>query len=83
MFEEPQLIHFADAPSSRVPDSLLVIGVVQGNVAKAYPVNFLGYHHKVQDSVGTQPVLVTYCTMCRTGRVFSPVVAGKRKRSGW
>jgi len=77
MFEEPQLIRFANASDNRLPDSLLVIGLVKGNVAKAYPVNYLGYHHKVQDSVGTQPVLVTYCTMCRTGRVFSPVINGK------
>jgi hypothetical protein len=77
MFEEPGVVRFADAQHNQVPDSLLVIGVVEGNVAKAYPVNYLGYHHKVQDSVGTTPVLVTYCTMCRTGRVYSPVINGK------
>jgi hypothetical protein len=76
MFEEPQTVKFATRAESKVPDSLLVIGVVHGGIAKAYPVNYLGYHHKVQDYVGTLPVLVTYCTMCRTGRVFSPVVNG-------
>jgi hypothetical protein len=77
MFEEPGIVRFADAAHNQVPDTLLVIGVIEGNVAKAYPVNYLGYHHKVQDSVGTTPVLVTYCTMCRTGRVYSPVINGK------
>lgn len=77
MFEEPQSIRFATAASNRVPDSLLVVGLVQGGLAKAYPVNYLGYHHKVQDSLGQQPVLVTYCTMCRTGRVYSPILNGK------
>ncbi|MDO1445008.1 DUF3179 domain-containing (seleno)protein [Rhodocytophaga aerolata] len=76
MFEEPQIIRFASSQSNQVPDTLLVLGVVEGSVAKAYPVNYLGYHHKVQDSVGQVPVLVTYCTMCRTGRVFSPVING-------
>jgi hypothetical protein len=76
MFEEPQTVTFARPKESKVPDSLLVIGVVHEGVAKAYPVNYLGYHHKVQDQIGTLPVLVTYCTMCRTGRVFSPVVNG-------
>lgn len=77
MFVEPQTVRFANAQENRVPDTLMVIGVVRNNVAKAYPVNYLGYHHKVQDSVGTTPVLVTYCTMCRSGRVFSPVLQGK------
>jgi hypothetical protein len=77
MFEEPQSVRFAPASENQVPDSLLVLGVVKGDVAKAYPVNYLGYHHKVQDSVGPMPVLVTYCTMCRTGRVFSPLIEGK------
>jgi hypothetical protein len=31
----------------------------------------------VRDSVGGEPVLVSYCTVCRTGRVFSPVVEGQ------
>lgn len=79
MFEEPQTVRFATATTNQVPDSLLVIGVVHDGTAKAYPVNYLGYHHKVQDSVGTLPVLVTYCTMCRTGRVYNPIVAGKHQ----
>jgi hypothetical protein len=77
MFQEPQTVKFATRAESKVPDSLLVIGVVHDGIAKAYPVNYLGYHHKVQDYVGRMPVLVTYCTMCRSGRVFSPVVNGK------
>ena len=40
---------------------------------------FLGYHHHIQDVVGGSPVLVTYCTVCRTGRVFEPVVNGKQE----
>jgi hypothetical protein len=31
----------------------------------------------VRDTVGGTPVMVTYCTVCRTGRVYSPVVKGK------
>jgi hypothetical protein len=38
---------------------------------------FIGYHHQVRDTVGGKEVLVSYCTVCRTGRVFSPVVRGR------
>lgn len=79
MFEEPQTIKFANAIHNKVPESFVVIGLVNNGVAKAYPLVYLGYHHKVQDDVGNEPVLVTYCTMCRTGRVYDPVINGKRQ----
>lgn len=77
MFRETRKAVFANGITNRVPRTYLVIGVVNNGVAKAYPVIYLGYHHKVQDEIGGKPVLVTYCTMCRTGRVYSPVINGK------
>ncbi len=79
MFEEPHSIVFANALQNKVPQGYVILGVVHNGVAKAYPLVYLGYHHKVQDNVGTEPVLVTYCTMCRTGRVYSPLINGKRE----
>jgi hypothetical protein len=79
MFKETEAAKFANGLTNKVPLTYLVVGVVNNGVAKAYPVIYLGYHHKVQDNVGQQPVLVTYCTMCRTGRVYNPVVNGKRQ----
>lgn len=79
MFEEPKTVRFANSVNNKVPESYIVLGVVDHGVAKAYPLVYLGYHHKVQDQVGELPVLVTYCTMCRTGRVYSPVVNGVRQ----
>ncbi len=79
MFKEPGTVFMADAKHNKVPYSYVVLGVTKNGVAKAYPLIYLGYHHKVQDNVGDQPVLITYCTMCRTGRVYNPVVNGKRQ----
>jgi len=79
MFEEPVDIKFANAIDNKVPESNVVLGVVNNGVAKAYPLNYLGYHHKIQDNVGKLPVLVTYCTMCRSGRVYSPMINGVRQ----
>jgi hypothetical protein len=79
MFEEPKTVKFTNAIDNKVPESYIVLGVVNNGVAKAYPLVYLGYHHKVQDNVGNLPVLVTYCTMCRTGRVFSPMIEGVRQ----
>jgi uncharacterized membrane protein YozB (DUF420 family) len=79
MFKETAAAKFANGLTNRVPLNYLVIGVVNNGVAKAYPVVYLGYHHKVQDVVGNKPVLVTYCTMCRTGRVYDPVINGVKQ----
>ena len=79
MFKEPGTIQFANQKDNKVPDSLVVMTVVNGGVAKAYPIKYVGYHHKIQDNVGEKTVLVTYCTMCRTGLVFSPNVDGKKQ----
>ena len=49
----------------------------QGGETKAYPIQLLGYHHQVRDTVGGVAVMVTYCIVCRTGRVYSPAVDGK------
>jgi hypothetical protein len=79
MFEEPKVVQFANMIDNKVPESYIVLGVVNKGIAKAYPLIYVGYHHKVQDEVGDMPVLVTYCTMCRTGRVFSPMFNGTRQ----
>jgi len=65
------------AARNRVPLDRLVVGIEINGDARAYPLRFIGYHHQVRDVVGGQPVLVSYCTVCRTGRVFVPAVDGK------
>lgn len=79
MFKQPKQLLLTSAANNKVDSSRLVIGVSIKGEAKAYPVQFLGYHHHIQDVVGGKPVLVTYCTVCRTGRVFEPIVNGKKE----
>ena len=77
MFRQPTVLRMVPAAQNKVAGDRLVVGVALNGEARAYPLQFIGYHHQVRDSVGGQPVLVSYCTVCRTGRVFSPVVAGR------
>ena len=77
MFYKPEKVVLATAATNRVDSNRLIIGVVNNGEAKAYPIRFLGYHHQVQDTVGGKPLLITYCTVCRTGRVYEPLVNGK------
>jgi hypothetical protein len=77
MFYQPSTVLMTAADKNQVDADRLVIGVVNNGQAKAYPIRFLGYHHQVRDTVGGKPMIITYCTVCRTGRVYEPVVNGK------
>ncbi len=77
MFYKPKTVLMSTASANKVDTGRLVIGVVNNGEAKAYPIRFLGYHHQLQDIVGGNPLLITYCTVCRTGRVYEPLVNGK------
>jgi hypothetical protein len=79
MFKQPKQFLLAGATENKIDSSRLVIGVNINGEARAYPIRFLGYHHHVQDIVGGKPILVTYCTVCRTGRVYEPVINGKHE----
>ena len=41
-------------------DEELVLGVEFAGEVRAYPVRMLRYHHVVNDTVGSEPLLVTY-----------------------
>lgn len=82
MFRQPSVLRFADAALASIDPQALVVGIELpvpggGSQARAYPMQVIGHHHQVRDTVAGQPVMVTYCTVCRTGRVFSPVVRGE------
>ncbi len=56
--------HFLD-------DSDRVLGVVIDGIAKAYPVRILNWHEIVNDRLGDQSFVVTFCPLCGTGVVFN------------
>lgn len=77
MFYQPQVVRLVSADKNQVGDEKLVIGVEINGTAHAYPIQQIGYHHQVRDTIGDTHLMVTYCTVCRTGRVYSPVVNGR------
>lgn len=77
MFYQPKEKLFATAQTDTTAKTKLVIGVNINNEAKAYPIEIIGYHHQVKDTVGGESLIVTYCTVCRSGRVYSPFVHSK------
>ncbi len=80
MFYQPTTIKLSTADSNTIGRDKLVIGIELNGEARAYPIQLIGYHHQVVDTINSIPVMVTYCTVCRTGRVFNPVVNGKHEK---
>ena len=79
MFYQPTKVITASLLDNKIPSNKLVIGVVIDSVAIAYPIQLIGYHHQVVDTINNKAIMVTYCTVCRTGRVYSPIVNGKQE----
>ncbi len=79
MFKQPNVLTFKSQKENVLNDSTVVIGVENNGEAKAFPMRFLTYHHQVQDVIGGKPVIITYCSVCRTGRVFEPLVKGNHE----
>jgi len=59
-----------------------VLGLVRNGEARAYPLRILNYHEIVNDRIGSESLLVTYCPLCGTGVAFSAVVGGRKLEFG-
>lgn len=79
MFLQTNNLVLKNAAENKVDSSRIVLGIAQNGQAKAYPIQYLGYHHQVFDTIDNQPIIVTYCTVCRTGRVFSSTINGQKE----
>lgn len=56
----------------------LVLGYVAADgVAYAYPHKILNFHEIVNDVLGDQPVLITYCPLCRSSVVYDRRLDGE------
>lgn len=62
-------------------DDWTVIGLEREGRTRAYPLALLWHHEVVNDTFGG-PVLVTYCSICRSGMVASRVVDGRATTFG-
>jgi len=71
--------HFVSVPegdtwlAAREP----VVLLVEGEEAKAYPLQILIWHEIVNDDIGGRPVAVTFCPLCNTALAFDRRVAGR------
>lgn len=78
--DEPKFISVEEVDYLRDDD--IVIGLVRGNIARAYPTRVLVWHEIVNDSIANNAVAVTYCPLCGTAMVFDRNIDGKTRTFG-
>lgn len=76
IFLQPANLEFKNQKENKVSLDRVILGVTHQGMAKAYPLKYLIYHHQVLDQVGDKELMITYCSVCRTGRVYIPEVKG-------
>lgn len=59
-----------------------VLGIDYAGETKAYPIAILNWHEVVNDQVGQEAIVVTFCPLCNTGMAFKAKVGGENKRFG-
>ena len=79
MFYPPKVKHMLPVLVVDSTANSLVIAVERNGDARAYPIELIGFHHQVLDTIGGEPTMITYCTVCRTGRAWKPVVNGQQE----
>lgn len=73
---------FKTAADNEIELSAQVMGIEHNGVKKAYPVSMVCYHHQIPDKISELPIWVTYCGLCRSGRVYDVNVDGKALEFG-
>lgn len=74
--DRPEL---AGTSASFIQDTDRVLGVEIDGEARAYPFGILWWHELVNDTLGGQPILVSYCPLTGSGIVFDPRVGGEKR----
>ena len=67
--DHPQFISPVEADF--LDDNDLIIGLNINEQQQAYPIKILNWHEVVNDIIGGQEVVVTYCPLCRSAVVFN------------
>ena len=73
--DKPKFESIKDA-NKYVDDDGLGLAVSFNEIDRFYPNQILVWHEIVNDNVGGQAALITYCPLCGTGIVFDPIVNG-------
>ncbi len=71
-----QILSVAQSEQTLRPDDI-VLGLVYGNEARAYPRDTIARPHYFTDTIGGTPLIVSYCILCNSGIAFESELDGR------
>jgi len=74
--DDPEFINVSDADQWLEPQEPIMF-VQVGEDARAYPIQVVIWHEIVNDTVGGEPLVVTFCPLCNTAIAFKRTVNGE------
>lgn len=74
--DEPKFVTVKEA-NEWLKDREPVVFVRVGNDARAYPIQILMWHEIVNDRVGNEPLIVSFCPLCNTAIAFKRTFNGQ------
>lgn len=74
--DDPQFIT-AEEASGWLAENEPVVALALHGDARAYPLQILTWHEIVNDTVGGEPIIVTFCPLCNSAIVFERKVDGE------
>lgn len=72
----PQYVSVEEA-DEWIADNELVLALIYGGVKRVYPLQILVWHEIVNDWIGSDPILITYCPLCGSGIAYERIIDGK------
>ncbi|MDT8438664.1 MAG: DUF3179 domain-containing protein [Wenzhouxiangellaceae bacterium] len=67
----------ADAAAAFLSDDSLVMAIDHNGDKRAWPIYVLDFHEIVNDTIGGDPIAITWCPLCGSGLAFLRVVEGE------
>jgi hypothetical protein len=80
--DNPHFFTVEEADQALMRNGDRVLGFVSNNQARAYPIKILNWHEIVNDRVGGNPVVISFCPLCGTGMVFDANVKNRNLKFG-
>ncbi len=74
--KDPQFVSVSEADAWLKPKEPVIL-VQVGEDARAYPIQILIWHEIANDTVGGEPLIVTFCPLCNTAIAFKRTINGK------
>lgn len=66
-----------DEADAWIQDDEQVLAISRNGFERAYPLKIMVWHEIVNDIVGGEPILITYCPLCGTGIAYEREVKGR------